>query len=117
MKPPRTLIPLIASSLLVGCTTTYPVIKFTDIQSRREYRSIGSPNILQNGAVNFQDETTGKAVVLQSWEAEDDAGRSYTFQTGKNFWTGATEYKLVPLESSIDASPRAKPATRGPSGY
>ena len=62
---------------VVGCADKHRVIKFTDVQSRREYRSIGAPSVLPSGAVSFRDETSGKAVTLQSWEAEDDEGRYY----------------------------------------
>ena len=80
----------------IGCAAKeVPVIRFTDINSRRSYTSIGSPNVMMNGAVNFTDEATGKVITLQSWEAQDDHGRTYTVKPVNNIWTGKTEYKLV----------------------
>jgi hypothetical protein len=76
---------------VIGCAEQH-VIKFTDVGSRREYRSIGAPSVLPSGAVSFRDETSGKAVTLQSWEAEDDDGRYYIARWDP-VWGG---YKLVP---------------------
>ena len=75
-----------------------PVIKFTDVQSRRTYTSVGNPTVMLNEAVNFQDKSTGKAITLQSWEAEDDTGRDYRVIQKTNIWNGKSEYKLVPLQ-------------------
>ena len=82
--------------LCSGCAHKPPPITFTDVQTRREYRSVGEAKVQDNGAVHFVDEKSGKSVTLQSWEATDDAGRSYTTQ-----WDHVrARYKLVPGKST-----------------
>lgn len=87
---------LICLLSIIGCTERVGVLKFTDVESRREYRCIGSPNVLPSGAVSFHDETSGKAVTLQSWEAEDDQGRYYIAKYDP-VWGN---YRLVPGKSN-----------------
>jgi hypothetical protein len=77
-----------------GCAQKLDPINFTDVQSRREYRSAGNPKVSESGAVSFVDETSGKSVTLQSWEATDDTGRTYTTQ-----WDPVrAQWRLVPGE-------------------
>lgn len=90
----RKLILVLVCITFSGCAQKIGVLKFTDVGSRREYRSIGMPSVLPSGAVSFRDEYTGKAVTLQSWEAEDDKGKYYIAKFD-SVWGG---YKLVPGE-------------------
>jgi hypothetical protein len=92
---------------ICGCAHQIGVLKFTDVQSRREYRCVGSPSVLPSGAVSFRDETSGKAVTLQSWEAEDDEGRYYIAKWDP-VWGG---YKLVPGKPTTE---KRSPRTEGP---
>jgi len=88
--------------LFVGCSHKAGPITFTDVQTRRGYRSVGEPTVQSNGAVNFVDATSGKSVTLQSWEATDDAGRNYTTQWDP-LWA---RQKLVPSKAKKPDEPK-----------
>jgi len=81
-----------------GCTTYVPRYSITDVQSRREYSSLGTPTLLSSGAINFRDEKSGSVVTLQSYEVRGEKGETY--RIGRNIWTGKEELQPVRPENA-----------------